>query len=95
MREKVCLVLNEREPAKAKAAALLETHLNHLGISVARLAVNAGIAKAILARPPQIVVIDYLLGDYSTGLDVMASVRAGAGEQTPSFVFLLTNQVFM
>lgn len=87
MREKVCIVLNERESAKSKAAAALEKHLNDLGITATRLKVAEGLEKALKERPPQFVIIDYLLGDYSTGLDVMAALQKLPDSKRPQFLF--------
>lgn len=87
MREKVCLVLNERESAKAKAATALEKHLNDLGITTSRLKITEGVERALKERPPQVVVIDYLLGDYSTGLDIMSALGALPESRRPKFLF--------
>ncbi len=80
-------MLNERESAKAKAATALEKHLNDLGITTSRLKVTEGIERALKERPPQVVVIDYLLGDYSTGLDVMTALSALPEGRRPKFLF--------
>lgn len=87
MREQVCIVLNERESTKAKAAEALEKHLRAQNITTSRIKVDQNINSAVKQRSPEVVVLDYLLGDYSTGLDVMAAFRKVDPERRPSFLF--------
>lgn len=88
MRSSVCIVLNEREPSKAIAAAGLEEALANTSIGVERLPVTADILDQIIARSPQILVIDYLLGDWSTGLDVLTGLGHLPPAQHPLVIFL-------
>ncbi|MBX7145531.1 MAG: hypothetical protein K1X79_13860 [Oligoflexia bacterium] len=87
MREQVCIVLNERESPKAKAAEALERHLRTQNITTSRIKVDQNINSAVRQRSPQVVVLDYLLGDYSTGLDVMAAFNKVDPQRRPTFLF--------
>ncbi|RIL08412.1 MAG: hypothetical protein DCC75_09015, partial [Proteobacteria bacterium] len=71
MREPVTIVLNEREANKARAAEVLQRTLQDLGITASRLEIDEHIEDTILKKAPRVLVLDYLLGDYSTGLDVL------------------------
>jgi DNA-binding NtrC family response regulator len=91
MREKVTIVLNEREPNKARAAEALQKSLSEIGVVSSRLPIGESIEKVVLHRAPYVLVLDYLLGDYSTGLDVLNSVKRLAEEERPE-VFFLTDE---
>lgn len=91
MREKVTIVLNEREPNKARAAEALQKSLAEIGIVSSRLPIGESIEKVVLHRAPYVLVLDYLLGDYSTGLDVLTSVQSLPSDERPQ-VFFLTDE---
>jgi two-component system, NtrC family, nitrogen regulation response regulator GlnG len=86
MREEVCIVLNEREPAKARAAETLQAKLRELNITASRPKIDGHIQALLHNRSPRVLVLDYLIGDYTTGLDIMASFAAK--EPRPQIVFL-------
>lgn len=88
MREKVCIVLNEREPHKARAAEELENRLKDLNITSSRLPIEKNIENIILEKLPPILVLDYLLGDYSTGLDVLTKLTELNAQKRPRAIFL-------
>lgn len=88
MREEVCIVLNEREPAKAKAAEMLELRFRNAGIASSRPPVDEHLIAVLQARAPRFIVIDYLLGDYTTGLDVVTSLSASPRPQ----IYFLTDE---
>ena len=71
MREDVCIVLNEREPSKSKAAEALQAQLQSRGITSSRPVIDRNIEEILVTRMPQVLLLDYLIGDYSTGLDIM------------------------
>ncbi len=91
MQEKVCIVLNEREPHKARAAETLVAHLKELGITASRQHVDQNIVKNLLQKRPRILILDYLLGDYSTGLDLLSAFTKQSSE-SPPVVFFLTDE---
>lgn len=88
MREKVCIVLNEREPSKARAAESLIQRLKEYGITASRLEIGKDIEKLVLERLPNVLVLDYLLGDYSTGLDVLGKISDVHESKRPKTFFL-------
>jgi len=91
MREKVTIVLNEREQNKARAAEALQKSLAEAGIVSSRLPIGESIEKIVLHRAPYVLVLDYLLGDYSTGLDVLSSIQGLPTDKRPQ-VFFLTDE---
>ena len=88
MREQVCIVLNEREPSKAKAAESLVVQLKASGITASRIPVTEQLPQILKQRQARVVVLDYLLGDYSTGLDILAALRSLDEERRPTVIFL-------
>lgn len=91
MRESVSIVLNEREPSKARAAETLQKALADLGLTSCRIEVTDRVEEVVIERRCPILILDYLLGDFSTGLDVLASLQDLAPEQRPQ-VFFLTDE---
>ncbi len=91
MREQICIVLNEREPRKAEAASRLEAALKSQGFSCLRLEIKEDIEERILSLAPKVLVLDYLLGDFSTGLDVFEKFASTGVEYLPT-VFFLTDE---
>ncbi len=88
MREQVCIVLNEREPTKAKAAEALVAQLKSSSITASRIPVTEQLPQILKQRQARLVVLDYLLGDYSTGLDILSHLQALDEERRPKVVFL-------
>lgn len=73
MREQVAIVLNEREPLKQKMAERLERRFKELGITSFRYQVDAGLVQRLADRKPPVIILDYLLGDHATGLDILSA----------------------
>ena len=73
MREDVLIVLNEREPLKQRLAEELEESLLRRRYSCARLAPTLDLENIIQLRHPRVLVLDYLLGDFATALDLLHS----------------------
>ena len=91
MREQVCIVLNEREPSKARVAETLAARLKDYNITTSRIAADQHVLKTLLERSPRVLVLDYLLGDYTTGLDVFSGILESRLEHKPA-VFFLTDE---
>ena len=70
MTNNVCIVLNEREPHKLEVADKLQSALSVIGINLSRLKIGPDINEECVKIEPGYLILDYLLGDYSTGLDV-------------------------
>lgn len=75
MQVDVLIVLNEREPAKERIAEQLEDRLAGQNITTSRIAVSKNLAQTIAEREPRVLVVDYLLGDVTTGLDLVESLK--------------------
>ena len=88
MENQVCIVLNEREPNKARAADNLENLLTGEGITSSRIEITKNLEKVLINRAPTILIMDFLLGDFSTGLDIMAKFAEFAPERRPQVIFL-------
>lgn len=88
LREDVSIILNEREPPKARIAELLELRFHGLGITSSRIAIDQHTASVVLERRPRILVLDYLLGDFTTGLDILATVTRLPPGTRPRVVLL-------
>jgi DNA-binding NtrC family response regulator len=88
LRHDVCIVLNEREPAKAKIAEILELRFADLNITSSRVGVDKNVGAVVAARAPRFVVLDYLLGDFTTGLDVLTLLNELPPEKRPQVIFL-------
>lgn len=91
MRDTVCIVLNEREARKHQVAGELARMLSEHNITASRIEIDESIEQRIVERCPKILVLDYLLGDYSTGLDVLSRVIEIPEERRPA-VFFLTDE---
>jgi len=88
MRADVVIVLNERESIKKKMAGLLEEHLARLNITSSRIPITENISKKILTAEAKICVLDYILGDFSTGLDVLVEIsKCDPAERIIPFFF--------
>ncbi len=88
MREEVAIILNEREQTKIRAAETLVEKLSAQSLRAARLPINENIVRSIRTRKPRVVVLDYLLGDLTTGLDILAEISKLPAAQRPSCYFL-------
>jgi DNA-binding NtrC family response regulator len=75
MREHVCIILNEREPLKLQMAEELEMRIKKEDWACSRLEPSRDITRIILERNPIVLVIDYLLGDVTTALDVLTTLN--------------------
>jgi two-component system, NtrC family, response regulator len=91
MRESVAIILNERESSKLKAVETLVHRLERLNITASRIPITKDICNVVRTRAPKIVVIDYLLGDYSTGLDVLSAIQSLEARVRPK-VFFFTDE---
>ena len=75
MREDVNIILNEHEPRKAAAAEELAAKLSSRGITASRISVEKHLSDIVLERLPHVVVTDYLLEDFGTGIDLLNALR--------------------
>ena len=91
MREPVAIVLNEREAAKLKAVETLVDSLKSHNITSSRIPITADIVEIVVTRRPKVLVLDYLLGDYSTGLDIQNELLKLPPSERPA-VFFLTDE---
>ena len=83
MREDICIVLNEREPLKKEMADELEKVLRSNDLSVERLDMSQALPKIICERNPKVLVLDYILGDIGTALDVLTEIKSSNQSQIP------------
>lgn len=88
MREQVCIILNERESTKHSAAASLSEQLKKISITASRLEISEKIIEIVCLRAPKVLVLDYLLGDYTTGLDIVYAVKKLEKTKIPHIFFL-------
>ena len=84
--EDVCIILNERESAKEKAAETLLTRLEQNNITASRLKADPKIDQIVLKRSPKLVILDYVIGDFTTGLDLVQELNEK--ELDCEFIFL-------
>ncbi len=84
--EQVCIVLNEREPSKERLAEVLQKTLTSCGIESRRLSADPKLDKILRQRAPKLVILDYIIGDYTTGLDILSSLQKW--EEPPHAIFL-------
>lgn len=82
MREDVLIILNEREPLKQQLAGALSEQLESRNLTHQRLKPCANLAAIVLERLPRILVVDYLLGDEGTALDLLAHLREQKGSES-------------
>lgn len=75
LREDCCIILNEREPLKLQMALELQTQLQARHYRVSRLPPTAIISDIVVERSPRTIVLDYLLGDIGTALDLLSQLR--------------------
>lgn len=67
----VLVILNEREPLKQQLAEELCSNLAERKWSAQRLTPSTHLAAIIRERSPKVVILDYLLGDSGTALDLL------------------------
>ena len=91
MKEDVIIVLNEREPLKATRAGELEAECLARGFSAIRQKPTREIMDVLLQRRPRLLVLDYLLGDVGTALDLMHKLQK-QGEQQSTKCILWTDE---
>ena len=90
MRDDVAIVLNEREESKARGASMLEEILKQRNITVFRLEPSSNLAEQLQELKPGIIILDYLIGDYTTGLDLMTKLSSDS--QVSPDVYFLTDE---
>ncbi|MCB0328759.1 MAG: hypothetical protein KDD70_03825 [Bdellovibrionales bacterium] len=88
MQQTVAILLNEREPQKKEIAATLEAELKAEGITSSRISSSPSLAEQVIAARPSVVVTDYILEDYGTGLDILEVCRTTETIHRPTCVFL-------
>ncbi len=88
MRPDVFIVLNEREAFKAQSAAKLEERLQSQQILTKRILPKENVKEVILKGRPKIVVLDYLLGDFTTGLDLLEILGNSKADCDSEVIFL-------
>lgn len=89
MQEPINIVLNEREPTKFKVAAALQEEFSQKNITSFRIPIGKDIIPILLERNARVLILDYLIGDYSTGLDIMQALLDHYGkEEMPTVIFL-------
>jgi DNA-binding NtrC family response regulator len=84
--ERVCIILNEREPTKERIAETLFKNLASQGIPSKRLKADPKLNLILKERTPKVLILDYIIGDYTTGLDVLAAVNEW--DEIPVTIFL-------
>ncbi len=88
MQKKVLILLNERENQKKEAADRLEQELATEGITVSRTIPSPKVDKEIEALKPAVIVVDFILEDFGTGLDLLEKyVSAPSSSFRPKIVF--------
>ena len=87
MREDVLIVLNEREPAKAQMAAELDQQLLLRNLTSSRIEPSANLAKIIQERNPRVLVLDFILADISTALDILTELSRETGESIQTIIW--------
>ncbi len=86
MREDVCILLNEREPMKRQLATELQEQCALRRLSAERLAPADNLAKIILQRQPRVLVLDYVLAEVTTALDLLNELRDSARSELPEVI---------
>lgn len=87
MQQEVVIVLNEREPAKARAAETLCAKLIEREITCSRLDASQKLFEILKEGAPRVLVLDYLIGDVTTGLDLAERLNRESGLH-PYILFL-------
>ncbi len=92
MRDDVCIVLNEREPLKRQMAVELEEQLVGRQFAAKRIDTGEHLARVVLERNPRVLVLDYLLGDVTTALDVLSELKSQSSAEHGTGVVLWTDE---
>ncbi len=87
MHPEVLIVLNEREPEKLRAAETLFNKLKERDITPSRISASQKLFETIKEASPQILVLDYLLGDVTTGVDLLERLNSEL-KVSPQVIFL-------
>ncbi|MCI5065435.1 hypothetical protein MRY87_06890 [bacterium] len=87
MQHSVAILLNEREPQKKELASALERELSAQGITPYRIESTPNLLKEIGTRKPHVLIVDYILEDYGTGLDIAAELLADESPYHPTVLF--------
>ena len=74
IRDDVLILLNEREPLKLQMAAQLQQLLQEKQLVAERLEPGPHLVPAIIERSPSVLVLDYLLADYGTALEILQAL---------------------
>ncbi len=86
IKESVLIILNEREPLKQQMALELGKQLAGRAISHERIKPSANLSKIITERAPAVLVLDYLLGDFGTALDILTDFSEASGKTPPQTI---------
>ena len=86
MREDVCILLNEREPVKRQLATELQEQCALRRLAAERLTPSDNLAKLILQRQPRVLVLDYVLAEVTTALDLLTELRDSARSELPEVI---------
>lgn len=89
MQPTVCTILDERHENKRDALLRLSSELSQHGVRVLPVPGTSALLKSLNAIGPDVLVLDYLLGDFGTGLDLLEAVNELA---SPPRVFFLTDE---
>jgi DNA-binding NtrC family response regulator len=88
MLNEILVLMNEREPAKREVAHALEHMLLDRARGVRRIPITQDAYEVVLNLKPKILVIDYLLGDIGTGLDLLDLINLRPPHDRPEVYFL-------
>lgn len=88
MREEVAIVLNDREAPKLNTVKALLAFFRDHNITASQIRVSEDISRIVLERCPKVLILDYLLGDYSTGLDILHEINSLPPDRRPTVYFL-------
>jgi|GEM_PF-1364495 len=86
MRDDVCIVLNDSEAAKRQLATELLEHLTLRRIAAHKLSPSPKLSEIILERAPKVIVLDYLIGNITTALDLLTQLRSKQDGYQPEVV---------
>ena len=71
----VCIALNDHEASKAKISDNLMQSFENDEIHARKVAADKNVAKKLLELSPKVLIVDYLLGDFGTGLDLVEQLQ--------------------
>ena len=87
MNDDVLIILNERETLKEHLALELQEHLEQRELAADRIKPGKDLLKILRTRSPRVLVLDYLLGDFGTGLDILSGLAEFDESVRPSVLF--------